>query len=857
MLKKIHDQITCQRKEEDRNPPVRFKALARIDAELDQLSTTFWIVHTTPQNRINENLGGPVINARPRETYTQDGHRLISKGSLLGSKLSTQENWNDEINYTDPKGNQRTFKIKNFTSYNPRAIDRSATQLKIDLGDKKFQFNRLADLTKYLRFKELDKKTERKQEDQHEYEQLGRIFSTETGMGGKPFIRDSEKLMYVSILDPRQNQIKIAHVYDGNALVVTGGPGTGKTSLLIHRIKFLVDPAMLEEIGNPFRQNSPRWLFISPSQHLYQYLRSAMISEELEPTATNVVVWKDQVQKIAKALGIIKDSDGMGYFTFDQTHHTFLGMSAQNLGILKTSFAKYHRNTVKSKLLKAKSLLEKINLNELHTLLNYLQKTLHETNEVNIDTILYNLKQNHAASIARICASETRLLGDLVNKIYTELETAHPGCIQFIDEDILKTTINIETSEENEESDENELEPQDLTERRKKIIRSWIRKHHIHSLTKDQKFNQKEQKLGEWLAPITIMDLSLVQKIVLKQHILPLTKGKEAILLKDVEKCFLGFRQSEAIFNLLNMRYQDSLSKRIIRLDELNFLIGYTIDLVRSLGYPSDYALTNQIKDFSFEVIGVDECTDFSLLEIYAMESLLLKRGTNYSFTMVGDLMQTMTRTGFTNWEDLSAVFGDKIEVMKLTQSFRQSETLINLAKQLQHNTIGQDLVIQPRYGRYANEPAPLLYQSSDFEDRILWVADRILEIKKAYGQEDFGLPSTAILALGQENIDKITTSLIELLKDQVPVVKGTMESNTTSGSVAVYDIMDIKGLEFQACFIFDIDTISESAGDNLANKSIFVGISRAVFYLGATASHNNDYVRNLKAWGFVEGNWE
>ncbi|MCD7932712.1 MAG: hypothetical protein LUH15_15915 [Tannerellaceae bacterium] len=119
------------------------------------------------------------------------------------------------------------------------------------------------------------------------------------------FIREQASLRLQPILDPLQNQAKFAHLYDGKTLVIDGGPGTGKTTTLIQRLKLLIDELAL----NDYRDNHPdfeltpaqqelvckgdNWIFFSPTALLRLYLNDNMSYEGLTNTLSRTHVWED------------------------------------------------------------------------------------------------------------------------------------------------------------------------------------------------------------------------------------------------------------------------------------------------------------------------------------------------------------------------------------------------------------------------------------------------------------------------------------------------------------------------------------------------------------------------------------
>ena len=75
------------------------------------------------------------------------------------------------------------------------------------------------------------------------------------------------------------------------------------------------------------------------------------------------------------------------------------------------------------------------------------------------------------------------------------------------------------------------------------------------------------------------------------------------------------------------------------------------------------------------------------------------------------------------------------------------------------------------------------------------------------------------------------------------------------ANSLRVFSIDYIKGLEFEAVFFLNIDKVLSIRGRRIGLRLIYVGLSRAAFYLGITSFEPLDSLRLSE--GFKEvSNW-
>src|SRR5690606_16493277 len=89
----------------------------------------------------------------------------------------------------------------------------------------------------------------------------------------KNFIRKHAELRYQPILDPIQETIKRSNIFNGK-LIINGGPGTGKTTSLIQRIKFLTSVSiedyvtLTKEKKDILFDQQKSWIFFTPNELL-------------------------------------------------------------------------------------------------------------------------------------------------------------------------------------------------------------------------------------------------------------------------------------------------------------------------------------------------------------------------------------------------------------------------------------------------------------------------------------------------------------------------------------------------------------------------------------------------------------
>jgi superfamily I DNA/RNA helicase len=228
----------------------------------------------------------------------------------------------------------------------------------------------------------------------------------------------------------------------------------------------------------------------------------------------------------------------------------------------------------------------------------------------------------------------------------------------------------------------------------------------------------------------------------------------------------------------------------------------------------------------------VDESTDFSPVQLACMRALASPA--TDSFFASGDFNQRLTRWGSRSEEDLLWVSPGMI-IERIDVSYRQSRRLANFARALRQ-TQGYEINDRsPDHTENFGYQPVLGLSLASIAEQADWLASRIREINAITSS---ALPTIAVLVSNAEALEPLATALTEELEGMniqaVACPKGMVKGQ--AGDVRIFEIEHIKGLEFEAVFFMDIDTLKEREPD-LFDRYIYVGATRAATFLGLTCS--------------------
>lgn len=701
----------------------------------------------------------------------------------------------------------------------------------------------------------------------------------------KYFLRKSVALRSQHLLDPYQETAKRSHIYDGVPIVIEGGPGTGKTTTMIQRLKFLLSREVLSQDDENDGYDSPldksqieyltesssfnsRWLFFSPTDLLLHYLRNNMNEEGLSATDENTRTLARYRQKVMRDYHLFdptKDGPFKDYkpnteekllivapmkviSEFEKFCIEYSTKLIKQRVELKTSHYDWHlaAQRIKSICVRYK------NIKNIDTLMR-LFNSLHENERSNVKIIevdLKNLLNEEGIKIKQAVMKDN----DMASATHALFDRWRKEKIQSNEDD---EDLVDEEDEEMDSFSKQEFEALLFYQTKQLLKQIGIKK--IDSKIKFSKRNQELFNIIEKTITEDIAIDKIGEKSWFVKNFASLCRGIESNLIKNIPAMYKAFRR-----NILTIRekegvkiesgmvyrpsgiYQDELLEKIVKKDtnkhlhpdEQNLLIGFINNMLYDINKKSKLrfqalkhkyakAYINNVKP----VIGIDEATDYSLLDYYFMVSF--RHYDFSSITLCGDVMQGLNSNGIHHWEELQKSFLPNLEVVPLNISYRQLPTLLDMAREMYKDDQNKYPSYQSDKEKSTDEPKPLLFINNDEDEKIKWISNRILDIFNAYEE----LPSVAIFVGDYVKIEEFINRIADLDLLNGIELADCSGNNTLQNKemVRVFRLSEVKGMEFEAVFFYDIDRAIEGHSTELMRRFLYVGISRATSHLAAT----------------------
>jgi len=703
------------------------------------------------------------------------------------------------------------------------------------------------------------------------------------------FIRKQVSLRNNPVLDRNQNVAKFSNVFNGIAEVINGGPGTGKTTTMIQRLKLLIDKGDLKD----FRANheeckltdqeidlvagSDNWIFFSPTQLLKKYLQENMEYEGLTYTTQRTLVWSEFLHNA------VRDRYGLAGpdCPFDFIKHKYESVPVfvgEHFKIIN-GFASYFVSRIKEKYLKISkidtsrfewNLLGSIIKRECEKIdkvqnLGDLLKFLINIESVDENVVVNGKRLTRSSEIYEQYNRDISSLADVIVVLLKRDNDMYASVTRLLNDQSMNK--DQEEDDEVEETVEEENDYGDNLIRITRRVRSLLRVLALKSEDGNARVQGKNLELYNLIKPVINENgiRNLGQSAFFIKYIYSATRNSLSSFFNSIPSVYKQFRKDMP--QDLRVYYSSEILQYIIEEkknrplcpEEQSLLVGFINKMcreyyrIRPTGFEkSTHKYVDAYRSLCRPVIGVDEATDYSIIDFYGIRSF--GHYVVESFTLCGDTMQMMREDGIKDWMVLNdPLIFENLEIKDLLVSYRQSKELMDLAGKIYEQETGKASPYEC-YLKNMDTPKPLWLESDDMEEKAEWMSYRIIEVYKNYGE----FPTIAVFTKDKETGEKLKEALddCDLLANNGMKVRVCSEDALADPTIVrIFPINEVKGMEFEVAFFYDIDDLETTS---LVNRYLYVGISRAAMYLAVTSTGRSQQISDMLSKYFYRNtNWQ
>ena len=304
-----------------------------------------------------------------------------------------------------------------------------------------------------------------------------------------------------------------------------------------------------------------------------------------------------------------------------------------------------------------------------------------------------------------------------------------------------------------------------------KNLKSLVKKRALTKIDPKIKLSKRQREIYDIISlTFDDIDLSKVSELAwFTKKYSRLCKGLESAILNPITKYYKQFRKLEIdknsdLYNKPLLEKYVKKENKTLHPDELHLIVGFINRLLLSTYRGSkirfeklaNHKYAEAYREHVKHVIGIDEATDYSWLDYYLITSLC-----HYEFsslTLCGDSMQGLNPKGV-DWKILKESLLPKLEKVELKVSYRQTSVLVDMAKEMYKDSLGTDAPYSSNNPFHNTDAAPLAFVSDDEEEKAQWIAERVVEVFKKFGD---AMPTVAIFVGDNEDIPKLK----EILED-------------------------------------------------------------------------------------------
>lgn len=689
----------------------------------------------------------------------------------------------------------------------------------------------------------------------------------------RSFICKMASLRKQPLLDKYQETVKRSHFYDSVPVLIQGGPGTGKTTTLIQRLKFLLSKETLRdyEVSLPSKieylisnQLDNSWLFISPTDLLCKYVRDNMVGEGLKPNSDNTMelrifkekMLRDEYQlinlknnapfKFYKNLGedclIIDPLGVIGHF--ERYCVQSITSTLFEISKIETNPYSWHRIALGIKSYWSKE----IDLKTMEKLLHVFN-SLQDNEQKNVNSIVSELK-DLVKKTAFIVKGKVMSDENMVEQLRQLFESWRKD--RMVDDEEEYDLL---------EEEEDILSQKDLETELYKQLKSLIPKWALKPFEEKWKWNKRQTELYSIISPYleeSIQKQQIAELAWFVKKFAFLCRGIEFNVIKRIPQLYKDYRKN--LSSKEQSLYKKSLLEKLIQKDnnkclypdEQAFILGFINNQLLAVYKRSrnqfdklQHTYVEAYKRNIKPVLVIDEATDYTWMDYYMIYSFR-----HYEFsavTLCGDIMQGLQTNGIGSWEELHTLM-PKIEKYELKISYRQLPTLLEMAREMYKDDQGVYPNYQSNKELSDKDPLPLAFVSENEDEKVEWICKRILDVYDNYANQ---LPAIAVFVGENEDTRKLKKRFEEsdILDGSGIHFKDCSDGDLNDkNAVRIFRLSSVKGMEFEVAFFHNIDkAMDECSSIRWMRRYLYVGVSRATTHLAATFMRkegNEDIIR-------------
>lgn len=631
-----------------------------------------------------------------------------------------------------------------------------------------------------------------------------------------------------------------------NQVFLLGPPGSGKTTTLIQRLSAKRNPDGLTEeemetliqtgLNTRFREPDA-WVMFSPTELLQLYLRDAF-NRELVPAGTNNLrTWERERRGLARNVyGILRASIESPGFELDDKMQSIRGQSSSSISAVHDKFVNYYEKTIVDRVAQSFDVLSRVDdaLAREAALRTRTKISSSSTLEVQDIVKLLNEAEELKSVIERLRKETSGAVDQLVDRMIRKHR-------ELLDEVITALPDLRAPAREDEEDDEDD-ESEDIDAARSKSPKLLATETIIFSLRRRARLLAQGRKSlsGRAAKIISLLgtrapsddELLQIGKNLVTMAELRIVVGAPRRTVLGLPALYRRFRSTQGEF------FVDQLDRGKISAAECDILLLAALRAARRIFVHDRRKLQDPVVPSWLESIRqryiiqvfVDEATDFSAVQLACM--LELAHPELRSWFACGDFRQRITLHGIQDASELPwiAKCTDIQEIVSrdISIGYRQSHQLRLLTRALENRTALEDESTKD----LDDDVSPLLVENLHGAELGEWISERIYEVEQTVGR----LPSIAVFVDGDQEIDPLVRSVGTKLAPHNIAIVGCKEGRVVGDrqEVRVFDVRQIKGLEFEAVFFVSIDKLHRSM-PLLFERFLYVGMTRAATYLAIT----------------------